>query len=974
MLQVDRLSEGEPSFATRLRPASETWQRSGEGFTSPGWRSSAIGPYDDVGAILPDRLDDDLTVGIGQSDRVQMRWRLEGASGAHAVDHEGRLAYRDALRDTDVVFVATRQRLEAFFLLRSPASPQELVFRVRLAPGLKAARSAAEGGLEFVDPRDQPRFIVPPAVAVDARGQRRPATIEIRGDRIVCRLDQRGLAYPILLDPAVETPTWRQIAGPPQGRYDGGVAYDSARNRLIVFGGTVGYYSTPAPGDTWEWDGNLWRLRASSGPTPRTETQLVYDPDRARTVLFGGQPDNNNYFNDTWEWDGDTWFERIPLDAPPPPRGSYAAAYDPGRRRTVIFGGIAGIATYMSDVWEWDGQRWTQRPTDGSYARYSAAMVYDTARGKLQVYGGTTPTGGNSAQMWEWDGSWVQRTFTGGPGPRAGHAMTYDPTRGVIILYGGNNGNTTGALGDTWEFDETSWVQRANGNGADGLVGARMMFAPDRAKALRFSGTGAYGLTNSVFEWEGTSWMDTPLPGPRFRFDHALAYDSARQRVVLFGGNAGSGYAGDTWEWDGTAWTLRATLGPAPRGQSAMTYDSARANTILFGGWNLGTSPNPPIYYGDTWLWNGASWTQSNVAGPAARKGHTLVFDSQRSRAVLVGGVATSTYFGDTWEWDGMSWSQRASSGITPRSYHAAAYDSARMQTVVFGGTNSSNFFGLQDTLLWDGTTWTAPTVAAPPDRRYYSTMAFDPIRSRVVLFGGHQQASMNDTWEWDGATWTQRASTGPLPRQQAAMVFDALGQRILLYGGTDSSVDLFEDTWAYFTRGGSCSMASDCETGFCVDGVCCEQASCGPCRACDTAASPGLCAPVPNGTACATGICQSGACSGVDASVPDAAIGDAGMIADARGGGDAVAADAATSDASAGTDAAGSGGIGGSGPGGTNGGVGGGGSGGAPNMGDTSGCSVESRGDTGSGDLVLLTAFAIWRRRRRLTSDRILC
>src|SRR5688572_7152112 len=59
------------------------------------------------------------------------------------------------------------------------------------------------------------------------------------------------------------------------------------------------------------------------------------------------------------------------------------------------------------------------------------------------------------------------------------------------------------------------------------------------------------------------------------RFDHVMAYDSARGTTVMFGGKDGSFNSNsDTWEWDGANWTLRATVGPSNQPSPAMTYDS----------------------------------------------------------------------------------------------------------------------------------------------------------------------------------------------------------------------------------------------------------------------------------------------------------------------------------------------------------------------------------------------------------------
>src|SRR2546427_652082 len=97
-------------------------------------------------------------------------------------------------------------------------------------------------------------------------------------------------------------------------------------------------------------------------------------------------------------------------------------------------------------------------------------------------------------------------------------------------------------------------------------------------------------------------WYDrTDRPEPRM--GPAMAYDAARGRVVLFGGSGASGPLGDTWEWDGTSWSQVPSSGPSVRSGHAMAYDTVRGHVVLFGG-TLGHSG---VYFGDTWQWNGTS-------------------------------------------------------------------------------------------------------------------------------------------------------------------------------------------------------------------------------------------------------------------------------------------------------------------------------------------------------------------------------
>src|SRR5262249_3087784 len=147
----------------------------------------------------------------------------------------------------------------------------------------------------------------------------------------------------------------------PPPRRDPGLAYDSVRNRVVLFGG----FSGAQLGDTWEWDGNSW-LQRPTPPLlwPRENLALAFDAARGRTVLFGGYTIVSPfvfgaYFADTWEWDGNTWFAMTPATSPPA-RAYHGLCYDSSRAVTVLFGG-AGPTSYLADTWEWNGSTWTPK-------------------------------------------------------------------------------------------------------------------------------------------------------------------------------------------------------------------------------------------------------------------------------------------------------------------------------------------------------------------------------------------------------------------------------------------------------------------------------------------------------------------------------------------------------------------------------------------------------------------------------------
>lgn len=106
--------------------------------------------------------------------------------------------------------------------------------------------------------------------------------------------------------------------------------------------------------------------------------------------------------------------------------------------------------------------------------------------------------------------------------------------------------------------------------------------------------------------------------------------------MVLFGGVSGSRILGDAWEWDGNRWALAATEGPAPRTLHGLAYDGARRRVVLFGGTSE-LSPDTPAH-GDTWEWDGTTWTRSDVEGPSPRDQVAMAYDPVQQVVVLHGG------------------------------------------------------------------------------------------------------------------------------------------------------------------------------------------------------------------------------------------------------------------------------------------------------------------------------------------------
>jgi hypothetical protein len=144
---------------------------------------------------------------------------------------------------------------------------------------------------------------------------------------------------------------------------------------------------------------------------------MAYDSGRQRVVLFGGTNGvaGGALHSDTWEWDGATWLERTPASGPSPSaRHEHAMAHDPLSGETYLFGGVDASGTPRNDLWAWNGTRWRELVgRDAPARRWDAALAFDVLRGRLAVFGGTNtvvpglalgqlPTGPYFRDTWEY--------------------------------------------------------------------------------------------------------------------------------------------------------------------------------------------------------------------------------------------------------------------------------------------------------------------------------------------------------------------------------------------------------------------------------------------------------------------------------------------------------------------------------------------------------------------------------------------
>jgi cellulase (glycosyl hydrolase family 5)/galactose oxidase-like protein len=316
-----------------------------------------------------------------------------------------------------------------------------------------------------------------------------------------------------------------------------------------------------------------------------------------------------------------------------------------------------------------------------------------------------------------------------------------------------------------------------------------------------------------------TSSWTAGAAGPPATNRDMLAYDAATGTDVLFGGGCCPTTA-DTWTWDGSTWTQQdPSVSPPARESGAMAYDPDTQTVVLFGGdTGTGTKLN------DTWTWNGSTWTQQHpTVSPPARSIAAMAWDPVSHRIILFGGWTGDAELNDTWAWDGTNWTLLTpSSSPSPRGEASVATDTATQTIVLFGGEDEVSNSTLDDTWVWNGSTWTQRTPGTSPPARSAADMAYSPSSGEVVLFGGGccgypAGTRLGDTWTWDGSDWFQESTSGSPPARNYGAMATSPDQGVFMFGGAGSDGALLSDAWTWAAPADATPFVRDCGTQFCL-------------------------------------------------------------------------------------------------------------------------------------------------------------
>lgn len=403
------------------------------------------------------------------------------------------------------------------------------------------------------------------------------------------------------------------------------VALDPTLESSLTEAGCLGGYAH----DVWEWNG----------------TAL----SRLTDVEFAGYEDGSAVFSQVGD---EPWLSASGsfVDTPPPAQPlepkQLAERFDPRDKHFLLRSAHETAFNRDSTVAETRPlvETNTSVPVDTEFRSPIFASVgrmdaaFDAVGGRVVLVhpsdGRTIRTNGVS---WSFDQE--ESPFSRGPSDFI--ASAWDSVRKQIVVFEPRDASTWIHEGETWtratvgtsppsspsiprvddDLPYYGRVSYSSGHSFDEQITRtatllsvpRMAFDHGRGRAVMI-------YSDAIWEFDGTDWLEMPLPADLQGCDAAtlIAYDSSRERTVVVGCRV----PGQTWEWDGASW-----FGPggSPFQGLVQQWDNANINlaTAVLGTVELDWAHPDALFFssslggvaildndGHIRVWDGAAWNQ----------------------------------------------------------------------------------------------------------------------------------------------------------------------------------------------------------------------------------------------------------------------------------------------------------------------------------------------------------------------------
>ncbi len=353
---------------------------------------------------------------------------------------------------------------------------------------------------------------------------------------------------------------------------------------------------------------------------------------------------------------------------------------------------------------------------------------------------------------------WQELKSPQAPVERYAHTANWDPVKQRLLLVGGwkKGYQGGGVLGDTWAFDP------------------------------------------KTDQWEKLKSTLRP------RHAHTATWDPVKNRLMVVGGLGQGGMLKDAWAFDPKTdeWQeLKSTKDlPYWHGHTA-TWDPVKGRLLVVGGeGGSGTWALDP---------NTGEWREINSSkSPSARRGHTATWDPVKGRLLVVGGAVGSTSLQDSWAFDPKTdeWQEIKSLKNPPPIYcPEATWDPFNQRLIVMGFNHEL----LGKTKKLSHETWALDpktdqweeikSAKMPPVRSGYQ-LVWDLVNKRLILAqGSGPRGSCKDSWSFDPKTdqWDElKSAVSPPARSHYTATWDPVKSRIIMFGGWGTTTSV-KDTWA---------------------------------------------------------------------------------------------------------------------------------------------------------------------------------
>lgn len=422
---------------------------------------------------------------------------------------------------------------------------------------------------------------------------------------------------------------------------------------------------------------------------------------------------------------------------------------------------------------------------------------------------------------------------------RQGHSVVCDTTTGRLFAFGGRNGTQLYATAFVLDpLGAREWhAVPAQGTPPPARMAHAAVIDYDARRLIVYGGTdvdGSYLADVWALTLDGPpTWTELTPAGdpPPARANALSAWDALHDRWLVYGGgNGGFAPLEDLWTLtlgESPAWSAIDAGGAKPQWATAgaLGYDPARHRLVLAGTQTVNYSTYWTLWMlpldtpSPTW----SSWTVP-YSGPSTYSvsNYVYAFDWTSDQLVCWASDYNSYCYTLGLGSAGHSWVSGTTTGSLPPSRvgRATAVDPLRRRWYFAGGANSSSSSGraVSDVAALDLNTlgaWTA--VSGEPGPRDGHSLAFDPLRGRVFMFGGtvdslgsgYSGYLSNGIWSLESGSpspaWAPEVGTGGpvLPREGAVLAVDTARDRLLLFGGANGSTATNE-VWTRPLSGGT--------------------------------------------------------------------------------------------------------------------------------------------------------------------------